>query len=215
MNSKSRFWIPALMAAALAVPMPSMAEESNFALGFRTDLGLGSGTPTNDIIGYSLYGLYELNDRWNLGFGIDHSPEFDFEGTPALLGLATPQVDDAKGTSTTLSGWIERVYRKPQGRYEWFWSAGLGFNTVDMKDLSGGLVGGGNYDIATDAGSEIQAMLGVGARRWFSDSWGLELAVHRDQHFADWKLTDRVSGATGAIGDYTVNTINLGFLKKF
>ena len=58
-------------------------------------------------------------------------------------------------------------------------------------------------------------MLGIGARRWFGDSWGIEAALHIDQHFADWKVTDRVSGATGAISDYTINSINLGLLKKF
>ena len=134
---------------------------------------------------------------------------------PTCCGFATPEVVDAKGTSTTLSGWIERVYRRPEGRYEWFWSAGLGFNSVDMKDISGPLTGGDTYDITTDAGSEFLAMFGGGVRRWFGDSWGLELAAHIDQHFADWKVTDRVSGATGTIGDYTVNTINLGLLRKF
>lgn len=215
MTYKSRFWIPALVAAALAVPMPSTAADGKFDFGFRTDLGLGSGVPTNDIVGYSLYGHYKLNDRWNVGFGFDHSPEFDFEGTPAILELTTPEVSDAKGTSITVSGWIERVYQRPEGHFEWFWNAGLGLNSVDMKDVAGPLAGGGTYDIKTDTGSEFQAMVGVGARRWFGDSWGLELAIHRDQHFADWKLTDRVSAATGTINDYSINTINFGFLKKF
>ena len=80
---------------------------------------------------------YKLNERWNLGFAVDHSPEFDFERTPDLPRFATPEVVDAKGTSTTPSGWVERVYRRPEGRYEWFWSAGLAFNSVHMKDISG------------------------------------------------------------------------------
>jgi len=215
MTKTTLLWISALALAVLALAAPSAAEESKLDIGLRFDIGLGNGEPTNDIIGYSLFGHYRVNERWNLGFAADYSPEFDFERTPDLLRLTTPEVIDAKGTSITISGWIERVYRRPGGRYEWFWSAGLGFNSVDVEDISGPLEDGGTFDIRTDAGSEFQAMLGVGARRWFGESWGLEAAVHIDQHFADWKVTDRVSGATGTISDYTVNTINLGFLKKF
>lgn len=214
MIKKRHALISSLALALLIFSTPSLAAEGKFDLGVRFDLGLGSGKPSNDIIGYSLFGHYRLNDHWNIGFAIDHSPEFDFERTPDVLGLATPEVVDAKGTSTTLSGWIERVYRRT-GRFEWFWNAGLGFNSVDMKDISGTLVGGDPFSITTDAGSEFQAMFGVGARRWFGDNWGIEFALHRDQHFADWRLTDRASGTTGTISDYSVNTINLGFLKKF
>ena len=214
MSKKRYSWIPTVVLSILALATPSLAADGKFDLGFRTDLGLGSGKPSNDIIGFSLFGHYRLNDLWGVGFAIDHSPEFDFERTPEALGLATSQADDAKGTSTTLSGWLERLYRRPEGQFEWFWNAGIGFNSVDMKDLSGTLVSGDAYDITTDAGGEFQMMFGVGARRWFGSGWGLELALHHDLHSADWKLTDRVSGATGTISDYSVNTINLGFLKK-
>lgn len=30
----------------------------------------------------------------------------------------------------------------------------------------------------------------------------IEFAVRADQHFADWQLTDRVSGNRGAVDDY-------------
>ena len=114
MTYKSRFWIPALVAATLAVPMPSMAEEGKFDLGVRFDIGLGSGEPANDIIGYGLFGHYKLNERWNVGFAVDYSPEFDFERTPDVLGLATPEVFDAKGTSTTCRAGSSASTRVPK-----------------------------------------------------------------------------------------------------
>ena len=211
----SRAWIPAMLIVVWSHAAPGLAEDGRFDLGFRTDIGLGTGHPSNDIPGYSLFGHYGLNERWNIGFGLDHSPAFDFERTPGVLGLETPEVIDAKGASTTFSGWLERVYARPEGRIEWFWNVGLGFSSVDMKDVAGPVVGGGAFDTATDAGSEFLAMVGVGVRFWFGDSWGFEFAIHHDRHFADWKLTDRVSGRTGTVSDYEVNTINVGFLKRF
>ena len=200
---------------SLALAAPGAAEEGKFALGLRTDLGLGSGKPSNDIPGYGLYGLYELNDRWNIGFAVDSSPKFDFERTPDVLGLVTPEVVDAIGDSTTLSGCVEGVLRKHGGRLEWFWKAGVGLNMVNMKDVAGALVDGGTYDIRTDTGSEFQIIIGGGVRRWIGSNWGVEFALQRDQHLADWKLADRVSGRTGMIGDYEVNSINIGFLRRF
>lgn len=205
----------ALTIAFLALAPPAPAGDGPFDLGLRADIGTGDGEPTNDVIGYSLFGHYRLNERWSVGFAVDHSPEFDFERTPDLLGIATPEVFDAKGTSTTLSAWIERVYRRPGGRLEWFWNVGAGVNSVDIDRLSGPRVGGGSFDIETDAGSELQAMFGGGVRRWFGASRGLEAGVHLDRHFADWQLTDRVSGATATIDDYSITTLNLGLLKRF
>ncbi len=215
MNWKLQSIVAASVVSALVFATSAIADDGRLDLGFRADIGLGSGKPANDIIGYSLFGHYRLNDRWNVGFGVSYSPEFDFERTPEILGLATPEVFDAKGTSTELSGWVERVYRRPSGRSEWFWSAGLGFNSVDMKDVSGPLTGAGTFDITTDAGSEFLAMVGAGYRYWFGSGWGLEAAAHYDHHFADWKVADRISGRTGTVSDYSVRTLNMGFLKRF
>ncbi len=203
----------ALFAAALAAP--TIAEEKKFDLGLRGNIGLGNGVPTNDIIGYGLFGHYRFNERWSIGFAVDYSPEFDFERTPDTLGFVTEMAVDAKGTSTGFSTWIERVYGRSGGKNEWFWNAGLGLNSVDMKDISGPLVGGGDFNITTDAGSELMVMAGGGYRRWFGPGWGLEGALSLGRHSADWKVMDRVSGATRTIDDYSVNTIRLGILKRF
>lgn len=201
--------------ASLALAAPLTAQDGKLDLGLRTDLGVGNGEPTNDIIGYGLFGHYRLTERWTLGFAVDHSPEFDFERTPAALGLTTSEVFDAKGTSTTVAAWAERVHRFGQGRAEGFWNAGLGVNSVSMDDLTRPLANGGTFDIKTDAGTELLAIVGVGDRRWLGRSWGLEAGGTYDRHFADWTLTDRVSGATDKVADYSVSTLNVGLSRRF
>ena len=204
-----------IVIAALALTPPAVAGNGKFDLGLRGNIVGGSGKPTNDILGVGLFGHYRLNGRWRVGFSLDHSPEFDVERAPDLVGLRSPDVIDAIGTSTAFSGWIERVHPRAGGKWEFFWGAGLGINTVDVDPLAGPLAGGGIFDITTDAGTEFLAKLTAGARRWFAGSWGLEAALRGDQHFADWTMIDRVSGATGTISDYFVKGIGLGFLKKF
>ena len=36
-----------------------------------------------------------------------------------------------------------------------------------------------------------------------------------DQHFADWDITDRVSGATASIDDYLLKGVHLAFAYRF
>jgi hypothetical protein len=39
-------------------------------------------------------------------------------------------------------------------------------------------------------------------RRNFGEHWYAEFRIHATQHFADWQVEDRVSGASGSIDDY-------------
>ena len=178
----------------------------------------GSGEPTNDVPGYGLYGRYRLNDRWAVGFGADLSDEFDVERTAELVGLVQdPSVEDvdSKGSSQGLGAWIERRYGGDERRLQWFWTAGLGFLSVDVDDQSGPLADGGTFDVIVDAGSEIVASVGVGMRVRLGSRFFLEPTLHADQHFADWTLTDRVSGATGTIDDYLLTGVSVGFTVRF
>jgi hypothetical protein len=204
--------------ATLVFSSPSLAGDGNFDLGLRANIVGGSGEPTNDVLGFGLFGHYRFNDRWRIGFALDHSPEFDVERTGTLVGLVQDPAEseiDSIGTSTEIKGWIERVYTRPGSRWEWFWLAGLGLNDVDVDPLQGSLEGGGQFDIATDASTEAILTLGVGGRRWFRGDWGLEAVLSGDQHFADWKYLDRVSGATGTTDDYFLRGVRIGILKRF
>jgi hypothetical protein len=66
---------------------PALTQDGKFDLGLRANILAGDGEPTNDVLGYGLFGHVPLNDRWSIGFAIDHSPEFDVERTAKIVGF--------------------------------------------------------------------------------------------------------------------------------
>lgn len=189
---------------ALILQSPALAQDGGFDLGVRGIITASEGEPANDIPGYGVFGHWRMSDHWSVGFAVDQT-EYDFEEPALFVGLRQdPNIDpvDVLAEATTFSAWIERTYPRPGGRMDWFWGAGLGFASIDVPDAVGPLAGGGTFDIGTDAGSEsIVSILG-GLHRRLGGRWFFEFALRADQHFADWKLTDRVSGAKGAVDDY-------------
>lgn len=207
-----------LTACALALcPVLAGAQSGRFDLGARGAILVADGEPANDIPGFGLFGHYRLSDRWKLGFAVD-AAEYDFEQPARILGLTqSPNEEpiDVLAESTTVSAWIERLFGQPGGRTEWFGGAGLGFASIDVPDAAGPLAGGGQFDIETEADTEIVLHLLAGLRRHFGQRWALEFALRADQHFADWTLTDRVSGRTGSVDDYFAYGGHLGVSVRF
>ena len=193
-------------------------ESPRFEVGLRLDALVADGEPANDILGAGVFGRYRLNDRWRLGLAVDHSPEFDVERPYEFLGLAGDRSAgevDAKGTSTALLAWIERVYERPGGRLEWLWGVGGGFATVDVEDVAGPRADGGSYSITQEVGTEILASVSGGLRFRLSERWALEAALRLDQHFTDWTVMDRVSGRTTTLDDYLVQGAHFGVSYRF
>jgi hypothetical protein len=202
-----------------AAAVPGVAQEPKFFVGLRGNIVGSDGEPTNDMLGAGLTGRLRWNERWSLGLALDHSPGFDVERPYEKLGLAGAEVDDevvdAEATSTSLSGWIERVYTREGRRLEWFWGAGAGFATVDVEDATGPLVAGGTFDIHQEVGTELIALGAGGLRVRLGDRWRLEFAARLEQHFTDWELTDRVSGRTAEYDDYLVKGVHIGIQIGF
>lgn len=193
------------------------AQDRGFDLALQATLLGGTGEPTNDILGYGVSGRFRLNDRWWIGVGIDRADEFDFERPAALFGLPVDfslEGIDALGDSTIVSAWIERVYARG-GRLEWFWGAGVGFNSLDIGPVEGPLTTGGSYRIVTDSGDELIATGRGGLRVRIGQRWSLELTLRADQHFADWKLTEEVTGATRTLDDYFIRGGTIGMRYRF
>lgn len=175
------------------------ADNQRFDVGLRVMITAADGEPANDIPGFGLLGRYALDERWTLGAAIDRT-EYDFEEPAKVIGIAQ-RADlgpiDALAEATTVSVWIERRFTR-----HWFVGAGLGAASVDVPGTTGGRADGGRFDIRTAVDTEIIASV-VGGVRWrFGERWYSEFALRADQHFADWKIADRVSGARGSIGDY-------------
>lgn len=200
-----------LVVLALVLQSPALAHD----LGVRGIITAGDGEPANDIPGYGVFGHWRLGERWSIGFAVDRT-EYDFEEPAKLVGLRQDQSIepfDVIAEATVLSAWIERTYPRPS--LDWFWGAGVGFASIDVPDAIGPLEGGGTFDIRTEADSEVIVSLLAGLHRRLGERWMLEFAVRADQHFADWQLTDRVSGNRGAVDDYRALGGHLGFAFRF
>ena len=198
-------------------PTAATAADERFEIGLRFDAVGADGTPTNDQLGAGLYGRWRLSERWWLGAAVDQASDFDVERPYEFLGLvADPRLEeiDAVAESTSLTAWLEREYDRP-GRLDWFWSVGAGASSVDVDDFAGPLAGGGSFDIAQEVGTELLLLASGGARLRLGERWRLELALRLDQHFTDWRVTDRVSGRTAELDDYLVRGVHLGVACRF
>lgn len=180
------------------------AGEDRFDAAVRVLITAADGEPANDIPGYGVQAGYTMNERWRLGVALDLL-EFDFEEPAKIIGIAqdaSHEAIDAKAEATTISAWIERRFGDTQSRTHWFAGAGIGASSVDVPDATGRRADGGQFDIHTEVDTEIIASLIAGVRRDMGERWYLEFALRADQHFADWQIADRVSGAQGSSGDY-------------
>ena len=185
--------------------------DGDWSVGFRANLMGGSGKPTNDVLGYGLFGRHRLGRAWAIGFGIDRSDEFDIERAAELVGLVqdptVPDIDNA-GESTTLKVWAEREYRSDR-LLRWYWGAGVGFADLSVENASGPTADGGPFDVSIDAGDELLLEGMVGLRMVPGGRWFVEVTFRLEQHLADWELVDLDSGSTGSIDDYTLRGVHL------
>lgn len=206
----------AVVVIALSSQVPGWSQE-RFDLGVRGVLSVADGEPANDIPGFGVFGHYRLKDRWSLGLALDRT-EYDFEQPARLLGLAQdpalPPID-VVAEATVVSAWLQRDFGRDASPTQWFWGLSLGLASIDVPDAAGPLVGsGGSFDIRTDAGTEVVASALAGWSRRLGRRWFVEFAVRADQHFADWQLTDRVSGARATVDDYLALGGHLGLGYK-
>ena len=193
------------------------AQDPRWDAGVRANIVTASGEPANDILSTGLYVHYYLSNDWALGFAYDRA-DYDFERPWLVLGFEQdPDVEviDTTTESTVISAWGERLYGSAPHVHTWFLGAGLGHASPDVADVQGPLANGGTFDITTDAGTEILAMVSAGVRRHFGNHISVELALRLDHHFAEWDVLDRVSGRTAQTGDYTAYGLHVGFGTRF
>lgn len=195
------------------------AADPAWELAGRGGISVSDGVPANDFLGFGLAAKYRLSDSNAIGLSID-SLEYDFERPWQVVGVeqdktARPKDIDAKATTTLVSLFYERAYGRPMGRWNAYWTAGLGLASPDVKSATGPAVGGGTFDITTDAGTEFVPSLGGGVRLNVARNVSSELGLSAYQHLADWKVTDRNSGRSGAVDDYTRFGLHLGVSYRF
>jgi hypothetical protein len=180
---------------------------ANYEFSVRADVNVSTGKPSNDIPGFSLIGRFRVDPNWLIGVGVGHSPLFDVERPYEFIDLTSPEEVDAEGTSTMLSAWGERRYGEQDGGAYWYWTLGVGFNSVDVDDVQGETNDGDPWDITIDAGTETVLMGSIGRRHFLGERWLLGYGARLAHHFADWQVRDEVSGNESTIDDYTVHGI--------
>lgn len=190
------------------------AGERPLAVGLRTIVLLGDGRPANDMPGIGVVGRRHWQGPWHLGAAIDHAV-FDYERPNDILGIASPEETDGSNDFTRVSAWLEQRYDLPDRRWNWFWTAGLGFAIVNADEVRGTTTAGGAWDIVTDAQDELHLLLSTGLRRTMGQRLVLEGAMHLEHHATDYELTDRVSGARGSIGSQTPYGFSFGLSYRF
>jgi hypothetical protein len=200
--------------ACLAV-QPSLAQEqsSRFDIGVRGVILLGKGEPANDMTGVGLMGRWRFREGWYAGVALDRV-KFDYETPERVLGITAATVVDGSNELSRTSLLLDRVYDS-DGRWDWYWRIGVGFASVDVPNVSGATLSGGTYDIATVADDEVHIMAGGGLRRPIGQHWILESTLTFEHHDTDYRLTDRISGASGAMGSHSPYGIAVGISYGF
>lgn len=214
-KSRPRSFLRSLLMLAITSPAAVNAADG-WEMGLRSNIVSAGGEPANDMISAGIFFRYPLSIDSLLGFALDQA-EYDFETPASLLSLTQdPAVKsiDSTVSATTVSVWYEHLLGSPSAS-RWFVTGGVGISKPDVKDVSGPLAGGGSFNISTDAGTEFIASLSGGWRYRFSPHWSTEVALRADRHFADWKVTDRVSGRTFNVGDYTGLGAHIGLSYNF
>jgi len=218
-NVKSK-QIYLILAALMPFTSFNVAAETSgeFEISPRLNIVGSSGKPTNDVLGYGVTIHRKMNDEWYMGISLDHSPSFDFERTPRIVGISQdPAVKtiDAKGTMTMITLLAERRYPGESDNIKWFWNLGAGVNDVKVDDVRGPVEGGGTFDIVTSTDTEVVLLGGAGLIHDFSEAWSARYEITAEHHSADWKVMDRVSGNTATIDDYAIYGVRVGMTYRF
>lgn len=212
----NRLVATAIVLACVSLPAAANDEPGSFEIGVRGSVLLSDGEPSNDTVGYGVFGRYVLDNGWIVGAAIE-SKEFDFERPAHLLGItqsSSLETIDALAEVTDFSAWLERRHAWNE-RWAWFWQVGGGFGSVDVPTVSGPVEGGGTFRIATDSGTDPFLLGGLGVRYELGEHWSSELAGQVQYRFADFTLTDGISGRSGDVGSYTAYGIYLAIAYEF
>lgn len=202
----------------LSISVTSHAQEGDISFGLYGNIVGSSGKPSNDVLGIGLIGSYKLKDKWFVDLELIHS-EADFERPWKVLGIIQDETlektIDALYTSNLVMAQIGQNMSSGSKSFDYYWSAGLGFNSIDVETVSGPVQGGGTFNITTDAGTETIIGGKLGIKQHLSDNWSMNYALRADYHLADWTVTDTISNTTTKIDDYTTYGILVGAQMKF
>ncbi len=206
-----------LLACGLAMAAPHVQAETdgNYEVSGHLNIVGASGKPSNDILGFGVVVHRKLSDDWYLGFSFENATDFDVERPNEEIDIKSVSETDALATMNMFTLVAERRYALDSQNWTGFWSLGGGIADIDIDNATGDARGGGRFDIEIEADTEYVLLGGVGALQKLGEHWSARYEATLEQHFADWKIKDKVSGKTGSYGDYTVYGLRLGLNYQF
>jgi hypothetical protein len=176
-------------------------EQNKIDMSLRTNVLVGDGRSSSDILGYGVIGRYYLSSGWFAGATLD-SYEYDYEHALHLDGNIQDPADsevDALATNTVISGFIGRLYGGSERGFDWFWTAGLGVGFPGINNFSGNTDGGGAFALTYDTSTELHLTGSIGTSYRFTPTWSATFAARLEHHFIEVTATDSVSGTTSTI----------------
>lgn len=194
-------------------------EPSPWSFGLRAGMSTAGGVPSNDAMTYGLALRYRLSQGQHVGLALEQM-DFDFERPWKIAGVqqdtaVEPEDIDAAASSSALSLFYERAYGDRSTRWNPYWSVALAVASPDADPVTGPAVGGGTFDVHTDAGTEFIPGMRGGYLWTFGDAWSADFSASINHHIADWTVVDRQSGNTGKVDSYTHYGLQLGLVYRF
>ena len=184
-----------LLMAASSFADDSTTDRTELGRSARSDVMLGGDT-TGNLLGYGVIGRYYLNDGWFTGAALD-AYEYDAANDLLADSLNSDTSDiDALASNTVLSGFVGRLYGEEEGRFDWFWSAGVGVGFPEFNSLGYG--GESTFAWSFEAGTEIHLVGSIGSSYRFTPTWSATFAARLEHHFIDVTATDSHSGVSNS-----------------
>jgi len=214
------YWINAARVLLVSISMLAVSNaqaetDGLYELSARLNIVGANGTPSNDILGFGVILHRKLSDDWYLGVSLENATDFDVERPNEELDIDSESETDALGTMNMITVVAERRYALGSDAWTGFWNLGGGIADIDIDDADGDVEGGGRFDIEIEADTEYVLIGNVGAMQQLGEHWSARYEATLEQHFADWKVTDRVSGRTDSYDDYTVYGLRVGLNYRF
>ena len=206
-----------LLIPCIAFSAIAYSTSGEFSVGLFGNAVGSKGVPSNDVLGFGVTANYELKDNWFVSLDFIRS-KADFERPWKAAGLIQdPAVKtiDAKYTSNLFMVHGGKVISSDNSNHDWFWSAGLGVNSIDVDDASGPLQGGGNFNVTTTVSSETMMGIKGGLIHHFSDNWDVTYTLRLDRHIAEWVVKDTLSPASGVVDNYATYGASVGISRKY
>ena len=174
-----------LLFSATSLADDAISDQTELLPGPQSDVMLSGSSATGDKLGFGLIARYYLNNGWFTGAALDNyeSQYQDAAELPAGNLNAEWSDADALATNTVISGFVGRLYGEADGRFDWFWSAGVG---VGFSDVDGfGYAGGSLLAMSFEADSEIHLVGSIGTSYRFTQTWSATFAAKMEHHFMD------------------------------